>query len=162
MKVPTSAPRIFSIGMVSGATTCTSIFRARSDAATSSPMKLAPITTARFDAERLGDQRAAVGERAQIVDVRKTRARHVEPHRLGAGGEQQRIVGMASAVHELHVPPRGVDRGHASVQLQVDAVCSIEVRRSKRIGLRGRGARRDSPWKDWGDRRAPTNRRSAS
>ena len=53
MKVPTSAPRIFSIGMVSGATTSTAMFRARSEAATSSPMKLAPITTARFDASAL-------------------------------------------------------------------------------------------------------------
>ena len=37
-----------SSGSASGATTCTSSPRARSDAATSSPMKLAPITTARF------------------------------------------------------------------------------------------------------------------
>ena len=53
MKAPTSGPRIFSIGIVSGATTCTSMFRARSDAATSRPMKLAPITTARFDVSAL-------------------------------------------------------------------------------------------------------------
>ena len=39
--------KIRSIGIVSGATTSTSMFRARSDAATSRPMKLAPITTAR-------------------------------------------------------------------------------------------------------------------
>src|SRR6185295_12922605 len=36
-----------SIGRLSGATTCTSSPRARSDAATSRPMKLAPMTTAR-------------------------------------------------------------------------------------------------------------------
>ena len=36
-----------SIGRLSGATTWTSILRARKDAATSSPMKLAPMTTAR-------------------------------------------------------------------------------------------------------------------
>ena len=38
-------PRIRSIGRFSGATTWTSISRARSAAATSSPMKLAPSTT---------------------------------------------------------------------------------------------------------------------
>ena len=32
-------------GSASGATTCTSSLRARSDAATSKPMKLAPMTT---------------------------------------------------------------------------------------------------------------------
>jgi hypothetical protein len=37
-----------SSGTASGATTCTSSSRARSDAAVSSPMKLPPITTARF------------------------------------------------------------------------------------------------------------------
>jgi hypothetical protein len=47
MKFPRSGPRIFSIGTFSGATTCTSTLRARSEAATSRPMKLAPITTAR-------------------------------------------------------------------------------------------------------------------
>ena len=35
------------MGVFSGATTCTSISRARKDAATSRPMKLAPMTTAR-------------------------------------------------------------------------------------------------------------------
>ncbi len=47
MNLPTPVPRIFSMGTPSGATTCTATFRARRDAATSSPMKLAPITTAR-------------------------------------------------------------------------------------------------------------------
>jgi hypothetical protein len=46
MNFPMSTPRILSIGTASGATTCTAIFRARSDAVTSRPMKLAPITTA--------------------------------------------------------------------------------------------------------------------
>jgi hypothetical protein len=39
---------MFSNGQVSRPTTCTATFRARSDAATSIPMKLAPITTARL------------------------------------------------------------------------------------------------------------------
>ena len=41
-------PSTRSSGRLSGATTWTSSPRARSDAATSSPMKLAPTTTARF------------------------------------------------------------------------------------------------------------------
>ena len=65
--------------------------------------------------QRLGDQRAAVGEGAQIMDVWEIRARHVEPHRHGARGEQQRVIHMASAVNKLHVPTCGVDRGHSSV-----------------------------------------------
>src|SRR6266481_2804949 len=46
-KSPICGPRTRSMGRLSGATTCTSISRARSAAATSSPMKLAPSTTVR-------------------------------------------------------------------------------------------------------------------
>ncbi len=48
MKSPSSGPITLPRGRSSGATTVTSISRARSDAATSRPMKLAPTTTARF------------------------------------------------------------------------------------------------------------------
>ena len=48
MKSPICGPITFSNGRFSGATTWTSTLRARKDAATSRPMKLAPITTARF------------------------------------------------------------------------------------------------------------------
>jgi hypothetical protein len=44
-KRPTSTPSTRSSGTLSGPTTCTSIPRVRSDAATSRPMKLAPTTT---------------------------------------------------------------------------------------------------------------------
>ena len=128
------------MGTEFGATTWTSMFRARRDAATSSPMKLAPITTARCDIERFGDQRAAVRERAQIVDVREIRAWHREPHGLGAGGEQQRIIRLAGTVLDLHVPIRSVDRGGTGTQPHIDDVLPVEVRRAERIGLRGRGA----------------------
>jgi PAS domain S-box-containing protein len=47
---PTWGPNTASIGRAAGATTCTSSPRARNDAATSRPMRLAPITTARRDA----------------------------------------------------------------------------------------------------------------
>ena len=45
-------PQHRSIGIFSGAITCTSMPRARSDAATSRPMKLAPSTTTRRAARR--------------------------------------------------------------------------------------------------------------
>ena len=48
MKSPSSGPMTRSSGRGSGATTCTSSSRARSEAATSRPMKLAPRTTARL------------------------------------------------------------------------------------------------------------------
>jgi hypothetical protein len=61
---PISRPRMRSIGRSSGATTWTSIPRARSDAATSSPMKLAPRTRARFAAlARLMMARLSLSER---------------------------------------------------------------------------------------------------
>ena len=90
-------------------------------------MKLAPITTARFEARALGDKSAAVGERAQIVDVREIASGNVEPHRLGAGGEQERVVGVAAAVRELHLPARRVDRGDARAQAadRFRALCRI-------------------------------------
>ena len=60
-------PSTRSSGTASGATTCTSSPRARSDAAASSPMKLPPMTTARFACFAAAMMRAAVGERAQVV-----------------------------------------------------------------------------------------------
>ena len=45
--------------------------------------------------------------------MRKVRAGNIEPHRLGAGREQERVVAMLAAVRELNVPARGVDRCHA-------------------------------------------------
>ena len=46
---------------------------------------------------RRGDDRATVGERAQIVHVRQVGARDVETNRLGAGREQQRVVRAAAS-----------------------------------------------------------------
>ena len=74
MKSPSCGPSTRSIGRASGATTWTSMSRVRSDAATSSPMKLAPMTTHAARALRCVDDRAAIGERAQSVDMRLVRA----------------------------------------------------------------------------------------
>jgi hypothetical protein len=91
--------------------------------------------------QRFGDQRTTVGEGTQIVDVRETRARHIEMHGLGARGEQQRIVRLSGPVRELDASTRGVDRGYSRVQFQFDTVFAIEACRSERVGVVRRCAR---------------------
>ena len=56
---------------------------------------------ARF--RRRGDDRPAVGQRAQVVHVREIGAGHVQAHRLGAGGEEERVVAMTTAIGEPHL-----------------------------------------------------------
>ena len=73
-------------------------------------MKLAPITTARSRRRRPRNDRAAVGQRAQGVHVRQVAAGDGQAHRLGAGGEQQPVVGELAAVAEFefaHARHRG-------------------------------------------------------
>jgi plastocyanin len=52
--------------------------------------------------------------------VGKVGAEHIEPHRLGAGGEEERIVGIPASIHQLHVAARRVDRGDACAQRWVN------------------------------------------
>ena len=92
--------------------------------------------------QRLGDQRAAVGERAQIVHVRKIAAGHRRAaparRRSRAAAHRRRWrLPSASCTCRLLVSMRG----DARVQLQVDVVLLVELRRSQRIPLRGRAAR---------------------
>ena len=56
-------------------------------------MKLAPMTSTRLRAFGVGDDGAAIGERAQRMDVRQIGAGNRQPHRLGAGRQQQPVVG---------------------------------------------------------------------
>src|SRR6516162_11702323 len=49
---------------------------------------------------RRGDKCPAVGERSQMMDMRKIAAGNIEPDRRGAGGEEQRAVMMPAAVSE--------------------------------------------------------------
>src|SRR5450759_1830800 len=53
-----------------------------------------------------GDNRAAVSRCAQIMDMWKISAGHIESHRLGASGEQQRVIGILAAIDELDMPAR--------------------------------------------------------
>ena len=93
------------MGIAPGATTCTSTPRARSEAATSRPMKLAPITTARRAAEASVDEGAAIGAGPQIVDVRQVVA-GAQPHGLRAGRQQQGVIGVSGPVSEFDVARR--------------------------------------------------------
>src|SRR6185295_8226351 len=74
----------------------------------------------------------------------QSRPGYVEPHGLGAGREQQGIIGVATAIHELYVPALGVETGDWRAQLQVDTVLQVERRRPKRVRLGGRSAREEA------------------
>ena len=58
-------------------------------------MKLEPSTTARLGRFGPSDDRSAVGERAQVVNVRQVGAAQIELDGLGAGREQERVVASA-------------------------------------------------------------------
>ena len=111
---PTSTPMTRSSGTLSGATTSTAIPRARSDAATSRPMKLAPTTTTRSAPLRPLDDRAAVGERcADRAHGRSSAPGIGQPHGIGAGREQQRAVrGDPCRRRDVHGRAGRIDRRH--------------------------------------------------
>ena len=117
---------------LSGATTSTAMPRLRSDADTSSPMKLAPTTTtclavfARSTIARLS------AERAQIEHLRSVGAGNRRPHRIGASRDQQRAELPMRAIVERHGARRRIDRGHATAQLQIDAALAVQIRRPQR------------------------------
>ena len=107
-------------------------------------------------AARAGDDGAAVGERAQGMDMRLVGARDRQPHRLGAGRQQQPVVGQ-------RLPPPASVTWRASASIAVTSV----VRAGGRCRLRHKNCRaaaaaspparcrRDSPSTDWAGRPAP-------
>ena len=78
----------------------------------------------------LRDDGAAVGERAQIVDMREIAAGQVEAHRVGAGRDQEPVVVVTAAVLKLEAAARAVDRRDAGAEMQFDPVLAIEFRRA--------------------------------
>lgn len=72
--------------------------------------------------------------------MRETRTWHIEPHRVGAGGEEQCIVDNPGAVDKLQVPTPRIERSDGSIQLQVDAMRFVEREWTQGIRLHGRGA----------------------
>ena len=113
--------------------------RARSEAATSSPMKLAPMTSARRAPLARVDDGAAIGERAQRMDVRQVGARDRQPHRLGAGRQQQPVVGKLLAAGERTSRVFGIDAGDFGVEPQLDVVLARR-NSSGRSGTHSSGA----------------------
>ena len=140
-KSPSSGPSTRSSGRSSGATTCTSSLRARSEAATSSPMKLAPITTARRASARRRDDargcRPACAGSARAAGLERL----VEPDGLGAGGEQQRAVRQARCrrrgARACAVASMRATRG---AETQLDVRAPVELRRTQRNPVLGRAA----------------------
>jgi len=141
-------------GIVSGAATSTSIVRARSDAATSRPMKLAPITTARRASRHLATIRAAVGERAQINahagdrcrECRAAPVRHQVARRSASYANS-----LASVSRSFTV--RGVDCGNAGREPEIKSHAPCKIRRSQWNPVRFRCACEKNPWRGSGDRR---------
>ncbi len=137
---PSSAPRTRPSGTSSGATTCTSTCRARSEAATSSPMKLAPMTTARAPACARGDDLPAVVERAQDSERAASRRRRCRADRLGAGGEKERVVFVAAAALERDRAPRqdrSTPRGRrAAARCRARRTNSARAQRQPLLGRR--------------------------
>jgi hypothetical protein len=61
------------------------------------------------------------------VDVRLISAGHIEPHRLGAGREQEPVIGQAFTVSDDNFPMPGIDAGNCGLQSKIDAVLGIEI-----------------------------------
>ena len=103
------------------------MLRARSEAATSRPMKLAPSTTARRRRLRSFDDRLAVLQRAKHEHVRRLGAGEGRGHGLGAGRQKQAIVRKLVAGRERDFARAGVDGGDGRIQAKVDGIVGIEL-----------------------------------
>jgi hypothetical protein len=63
-----------------------------------------------------GDQRAAVSQSPQVMDVWESRPRDVETYWLGSGRKQEHVIDVAAAIHELNVPIGCIDCRHTRAQ----------------------------------------------
>ncbi len=81
------------------------------------------------------DDLVAVPEAPEQVHVGQVRPRDTEPHRLGAGGQQQPVVRYRASVVQLHFVRPGIDGRRCGIQHQVDRLFSIELERSERDPL---------------------------
>ena len=159
---PSAGPARAPSARFSGATTCTSMPRARSEAATSRPMKLAPITTAR----RAVAARAMMARQSPRVRSVCTCGRSMPGSgsrtRLRTGREQQSVVGHLAAVAERDLARRHVDADDRRPEPQVDALVGVVVSSGAAEPTPPARCRRGSPWTDSACRRAARRRRSAS
>jgi hypothetical protein len=72
--------------------------------------------------------------------MRQMGARKVQPHRLGAGGQQERAIGQAAAIGQLQLALGGVDTHHLGSQAHVDVLLLIKLCRPQRQPLGGGGS----------------------
>jgi len=95
------------------------------------------MTTARRAALAAATIRPAVGEGAQVMDMRQVGARNPEADRCSAGREKQRAVLMPSAVGEPDFASIGVNRRHMGAELQLDPVIRVKLGRAQRYPFLG-------------------------
>ena len=74
------------------------------------------------------------------MDVRQVRAGDREPHRFGAGREQQPVVRDHAAVGECHRVVFRIDRRDVDLQAQIDMVVAVKVIRPQRQPVLRRAA----------------------
>jgi hypothetical protein len=86
------------------------------------------------------DDGTAIAQRAQHMDVGLIGSRDRQPHRLGAGRQQQAIIGNAGAVGDQHLARLGIDGGHFGIQTQVDFGLRIKAVRTQRQPILRRAA----------------------
>jgi hypothetical protein len=77
--------------------------------------------------QSFGDKGLTVRHRAEIMHVRKLGAGHIEPHRLGASGEEEGTESMFSAVGHLNMPLVNIKCSDACAKVQIDFVLVIEL-----------------------------------
>ena len=93
-----------------------------------------------FRVLRLLDDRLAVAERTQVVDVRCVGTRDGQVDRLCAGGNQKRAERTSGSVFEQHLAPADIDRRHVRGEHQLDPIVRVELWRPQRNPVLLRGA----------------------
>ena len=78
------------------------------------------------------DDRPAVAEAAEVVHLRLRGARNVDLHRIGAGGNQQRIEPVRLAALELDDALLEIERRRARLKHEVDLLVRVELGRAQR------------------------------
>ena len=89
--------------------TVTSMPSSAAEAATSSPIRPAPITTRCLQPREIGLERARVRLGAQVMHARHARRQQRQFAHQRAGGDHQRVVGQAPPVGD-DLARRAVDR----------------------------------------------------
>ena len=83
------------------------------------------------------DDRAAVGQRAQVVNGRARLAGQREPNRIGPGGQNDRVEFPPGAVIEGEALAAGIERGHLTAAYELDpALLVIAARLQRKLRTR--------------------------